>query len=122
LIQLIGAYMTELQKDNRGALFPNTNKTKPTQPDMTGSGVIKGVEQRISAWENTSPKGVKYLSLIFSDPLPNNGSNTPRTASTGNNSSSSQDTPKTTTAAPISDDLDDLDAILKSTDDENPFG
>lgn len=114
--------MTELQKDNRGVLFANTNKSKPTQPDMTGQGTIKGVEQRISAWENTSPKGVKYLSLIFSDPLPNNGSNTPKSESSGNNSSSSQDTHRTTTAAPISDDLDDLDAILKSTDDENPFG
>ena len=53
------------KKDNRGYLYPNKNKNKPTQPDYTGKVLIDGKELRISAWENQTPEGNKYLSLAF---------------------------------------------------------
>jgi len=60
------------QYDNtdRGALFKNDKKTKPTQPDYTGRINVKGVDQRVSGWIETSQKGLKYLSLRCEDPLP----------------------------------------------------
>jgi len=106
-----------LKKDNRGYLYPNKNKNKPTQPDFTGKVLIEGKEFRISAWENQTPEGNKYLSLAFSLPTPNQANDNQSQASNqsgGSQNSSSQ------TNAPIADDLD-LDAILNSSDDDNPF-
>ena len=51
-----------IKKNNKGVLFPNTNKTKPSQPDFTGKIVINDQEKRLSAWENKTPEGQKYLS------------------------------------------------------------
>ena len=60
------------QYDNtdRGALFKNDKKTKATQPDYTGRVNVKGVDQRLSGWIETSQKGLTYLSLKCEDPLP----------------------------------------------------
>ena len=102
-----------VKKDNRGYLYPNKNKNKPTQPDFTGKVLVDGKELRISAWENQTPEGNKYLSLAFSVPLPLNTSD----SNVQQNSISEN---ATQTVAPISDDFD-LDTILNSADDDNPF-
>lgn len=111
--------MNDPKKDNRGYLYPNTNKTKPTQPDFTGKVTIENKEWRLSAWENKTPEGKKYLSLSVSPPLENNAGN--QTGSQpANNSYNNQQ--KAKSSSDISkDELDDLDAILKLTDDDNPF-
>lgn len=105
-----------VKKDNRGYLYPNKNKNKPTQPDYTGKVLVDGKELRISAWENQTPEGNKYLSLAFSPALPPNqdGNKTEGQQGQANKPSESNN------VAPITDDLD-LDAILNSSDDDNPF-
>ena len=110
--------MNEIKKDNKGYLYPNSNKSKPTQPDFTGKVTINNKEWRLSAWENVSPDGKKYLNINVSLPLepaagqpgtPNQQNN-----KTGNaNSSPRPEISKT--------EMDDLEAILKLTDDDNPF-
>jgi hypothetical protein len=52
-------------KDFTGVLFANADRTKDTQPNAKGSALIDGVEYWVSAWTNTSSKGVKYQSLKF---------------------------------------------------------
>jgi hypothetical protein len=52
-------------KDLTGVLFANAGRTKDTQPNAKGSALIDGVEYWVSAWTNTSSKGVKYQSLKF---------------------------------------------------------
>jgi len=52
-------------KDLTGVLFANPDRTKETQPNAKGSALIDGVEYWVSAWTNTSSKGVKYQSLKF---------------------------------------------------------
>ena len=58
--------MNEIKKDNKGYLYPNSNKSKPTQPDFTGKVTINNKEWRLSAWENVSPDGKKYLNINVS--------------------------------------------------------
>ncbi len=112
--------MTEnVKKDNRGYLYPNKNKNKPTQPDYTGKVLVEGKELRISAWENQTPEGNKYLSLAFSELIQNTGTGN-GSGKTEESSSDNGDQNKQSNIAPITDDLD-LDAILNSTDDDNPF-
>lgn len=55
-------------KNNSGALFKNENKTTDKQPDYKGDAVINGEKKQISAWINTSAKGLKYMSLTFQEP------------------------------------------------------
>ncbi|NCQ52284.1 hypothetical protein GW796_10465 [archaeon] len=100
-----------VKKDNRGYLYPNKNKNKPTQPDFTGKVMVDGKDWRISAWENQTPEGNKYLSLSFSLPLVPVGETSAQ---------HKKQEPSNQIVAPISDDFD-LDSILNSTDDENPF-
>jgi hypothetical protein len=52
-------------KDLSGVLFANDKREKETQPNAKGSALIDGVEYWVSAWTNTSSKGVKYQSLKF---------------------------------------------------------
>lgn len=52
-------------KDLTGVLFANADRTKETQPNAKGSAMIDNVEYWVSAWTNTSSKGVKYQSLKF---------------------------------------------------------
>ncbi len=59
-------------KNNAGALFKNDNKTKETQPDYKGNAIINGEQKQISAWINTSAKGLKYMSLTFEEPRDKN--------------------------------------------------
>jgi uncharacterized protein (DUF736 family) len=55
-------------KNNSGALFKNMNKNAETHPDYQGSAIINGELKQISAWINTSAKGLKYMSLTFQEP------------------------------------------------------
>jgi hypothetical protein len=105
-------------KVNKGFLYPNINKTKPTHPDYTGkiSIELNGsiVEKRLAAWLNSDSNGQKYLSIISSDPI--------HQENKGNNNSieiQTQATQKASVSSTISDDLEDLEAILKI--DDNPF-
>lgn len=59
-------------KNNAGALFKNDNKKKETQPDYKGNAIINGEQKQISAWINTSAKGLKYMSLTFEEPRDKN--------------------------------------------------
>lgn len=110
--------MNEPKKDNRGYLYPNTNKNKPTQPDFTGKVTIDNKEWRLSAWENKSPDGKKYLSISVSVPLENNQPGPGGQPIQKNNNKINQESHKPDITQ---DDLEDLDAILKLTDDDNPF-
>lgn len=59
--------MEQNKKDkDRGYLYPNQNKNKPTQPDFTGSIVINGESFRLAGWEAKSSEGKKYISLAIS--------------------------------------------------------
>lgn len=117
--------MTGPKKDNRGAMFPNANKEKATQPDCTGKVVIEGKEFQVAAWENTTADGKKYWSLTFSVPLPPNPNKAKPVQSGGSNNNSSNNSNSNNAPSnynsSISEDLDDLDAILKSAEDDNPF-
>lgn len=105
--------MTEqVKKDNRGYLYPNKNKTKPTQPDHTGKVLVDNKEWRISAWENKTPEGTSYLSISFTPPLP------PQQKVVSELEVNKQQETKEVKNN-IDDDLD-LDAILGSSD-EDPF-
>lgn len=102
-----------VKKDNRGYLYPNKNKTKPTQPDHTGKVLVDNKEWRISAWENKTPEGNSYLSISFTPPLPQNPNN-PQTETSHTKQEITQH--QETKNNSIDDDLD-LDAILGSSDD-----
>lgn len=54
------------QKDNSGALFKNDRKESDNHPDYKGSIMVGGVEHWISAWNNTSKAGKKYMGLAVS--------------------------------------------------------
>lgn len=101
-------------KNNKGYLYPNTNKTKATHPDYIGKVLIEldgsVIEKRLAAWENSDSNGQKYLSIILSDLLVQDNKN--------QNTNIVQRVP---VSSPISDDLEDLDAILRIADDDNPF-
>lgn len=73
--------MSYQQKPNTGTLFHNTSKQSEKHPDRRGQIHLsrefleKMMEQEgelvvmdISAWENTSAKGVEYLSLGIQAP------------------------------------------------------
>lgn len=55
------------QKDNQGALFLNDKREKESQPNLKGRATIKGVQYYVSAWNNTSKDGIKYISLSFQE-------------------------------------------------------
>lgn len=59
-------YQTPFEtKDFTGALFINDRREKETDPNAKGSATIAGVEYWVSAWTNTSAKGVRYQSLKY---------------------------------------------------------
>ncbi len=69
--------MSDYDNTDRGALFKNEKKENESQPDYTGNINVKGTEQRISAWLNTSKSGIKYLSIKCSDPMPREDAGAP---------------------------------------------
>tara|TARA_Y100001951_G_C11164499_1_gene196690 strand:+ start:286 stop:507 length:222 start_codon:yes stop_codon:yes gene_type:complete len=61
--------MPEYDNENRGVLFPNKYKEDgDKKPNYTGSVDVQGEQWRLAAWENTSKNGVKYISLVVSEP------------------------------------------------------
>ena len=50
-------------KDGTGALFKNTKKEKPAQPDYTGDLKVEGVAFKLAAWIKSSKSGLKYMAL-----------------------------------------------------------
>lgn len=57
--------MKEYDNNNKGVLFDNNKKEKETHPDKTGKATINGEDYWVSAWYNTSKKGVEYINLSF---------------------------------------------------------
>ena len=53
----------EYDNTNRGVLFKNERKEKPTQPDLKGSINIDGKEYWLSGWSKVSSKGEKMLTM-----------------------------------------------------------
>ena len=53
----------QYNKENRGMLMKNPNKTADNHPDLSGSININGEEYWLSAWTMTSKAGNKYLSI-----------------------------------------------------------
>lgn len=53
----------EYDNTNRGVLFKNERKEKPTQPDLKGSINIDGKEYWLSGWSKISSKGEKILTM-----------------------------------------------------------
>lgn len=53
----------EFDNTNRGSLFKNDKKAKDTDPDMSGSINVNGVEFWISGWKKTSKAGTGFISL-----------------------------------------------------------
>ena len=58
------------RKDNSGALFKVDEVKSEKHPVYTGRALIDGKDKYISAWVNTSKKGMKYMSLKFEKPKP----------------------------------------------------
>jgi len=99
----------EVKKDMRGVFFPNLNKNKPTQPDLSGKAMIKGVSYRMAIWENKTADNKTYYSVIFSDDDSDN-------KSPQNNKNSNNRTPTQSNKKDDSGGFDDLDDILNITD------
>lgn len=55
--------MPDYDDTNRGALFRNNKKEKPTHSDYNGSINVGGVDYYLNAWMKTSKAGAKYMSL-----------------------------------------------------------
>ena len=45
--------MSEYDNTNRGALFPNSYKNKPNQPDVKGNINVKGEDFKLAGWIRT---------------------------------------------------------------------
>jgi uncharacterized protein (DUF736 family) len=59
--------MSNQQKDNTGALFPNKSDN-PKAPTHKGKVMVNGVNLDVAGWRQKSQKGIDYISLKFSLP------------------------------------------------------
>lgn len=60
--------MAEYQmKDMTGSLFENDKGDNTMRPDMRGTIMIDGTKYSLSAWNNESKGGKKYLGLKISE-------------------------------------------------------
>lgn len=112
--------MTEQKKDkdNTGVAFLNTFKTKPTQPDINGKCTVGGKDWDMVIWENISLEGKKYYTIKFNEPK----IVADKKESYDGKQSFSKPIQQQPTATNISDDLNEMEAILRSADDdESPF-
>lgn len=57
-------------KPGQGVMFPNDQQGNPSRPTWRGSVNINGKEYEISAWDKTSSRGNRYLSLDVREPRP----------------------------------------------------
>lgn len=55
---------------NRGYLFPNTNKTNPSQPDFRGKLTVNGEEFALSGWnrDKDTPEGKVVMISVEATP------------------------------------------------------
>lgn len=61
----------EYDNTNKGALFKDTEKPEGTKkPDYTGKLNVNGKDYRLAGWLRESKTGVKFLSLLISEPKP----------------------------------------------------
>lgn len=56
-------------KENTGAIFKNKNKTAQNHPDYKGSVNANGKEMEIALWLRESKIGIKYFSVMLSEPF-----------------------------------------------------
>ena len=56
-------------KENSGSLFTNSKKEKDKKPDYPGTNTIDGKLNQISAWNNKTKTGKKYLGLKVTLPI-----------------------------------------------------
>ena len=50
-------------KEGQGSLFPNKRKETESQPNLTGTILLGGVEHWISGWVKLTASGEKWISL-----------------------------------------------------------
>ena len=62
--------MAYQNKPGQGVMFPNDQQGNPARPTWRGSVNINGKEYEISAWDKTSGRGNRYLSLDVREPRP----------------------------------------------------
>jgi len=58
--------MTEHDNTNRGSIWKNDRKEKPTHPDFKGTLNVDGVEYWVSAWKRKPDANPKAPALTFS--------------------------------------------------------
>lgn len=138
------------KKDNRGYLYPNDKKTKSVHPDYTGTILIEGKEWRLAGWLNKTTDGKEYLSIVSSVPLNTEQQNqfskqnsespaenpipvsaktlgggaavaTTVTTANKDNNTAEDDYYNKTSENDFSDFSDEIENILKSEDNDNPF-
>ena len=54
-------------KQNTGAIFKNEKKSD-SQPDYKGKINVDGVDKEIALWVKESKSGLKYFSVVISNP------------------------------------------------------
>lgn len=58
--------MSEFDNTNRGSIWKNDKKEKPSHPDFTGSLNVDGREYWVSAWKRKEGAAAKAPALSFS--------------------------------------------------------
>ena len=56
-------------KENTGAIFKNKNKTAKNHPDYSGVVNANGKEMDIALWLRESKSGIKYFSVMLTEPF-----------------------------------------------------
>ncbi len=57
-----------MEKQNKGAIFKNENKTNEKHPDYRGKINWGGTEIEVSMWVNKSKEGKSYFSVSLQEP------------------------------------------------------
>ena len=58
--------MSQYDESNRGSIWKNDRKEKPTHPDFKGTLNVDGVEYWVSAWKRKPDANPKAPALTFS--------------------------------------------------------
>ncbi len=57
-----------MEKQNKGAIFKNENKTNEKHPDYRGKINWGGTDIEVSMWVNKSKEGKSYFSVSLQEP------------------------------------------------------
>jgi hypothetical protein len=57
-----------MEKQNKGAIFKNENKSNDKHPDYRGKINWGGIEIEVSMWVNKSKEGKSYFSVSLQEP------------------------------------------------------